>query len=170
MDEITASHIIRNDDRIELIYHHTNKGCLLTAIAILVAMLLFILIFLPGSILFAGLGIIISVVGLIVVGALFMKLRSVFAKGYTLITIENGTIRNDKNSVPLSDIKEIRYSWYLGAFKSIVITTHDNKTYTFPSYNLVPDTVLEQFVDQYVIPYGGPNIVHHKDKLDHHEV
>ncbi|AST93458.1 hypothetical protein BC6307_20395 [Sutcliffiella cohnii] len=168
MDEIIASYIIEDNSKVELIYHKTNSGCLLFSFFSLFGMAGIILFFLPKSFVLALLGIFITVVGLIILVPLFLIVMSVLKKGRTLMTIENNRIHNDKHDILLSEVTEISYGWKFLAFKSIILTTKNKKTFKLPTYNLVPDRVLEKFVDTYVIPNVDPNVFHDRGILDHH--
>lgn len=115
---------------------------------------------------FAILGIIVGIIGLVFASIVMRNMLSIRKKGSTLILIENNRIRNEKHDIALADITEISYGWQLGTYKSNYLTTKENKTYTSSCYNLVDYEVIEQFVDSYVVPHVSPNVKHDKEKLN----
>lgn len=171
MDEMTFSHIKKDNNKVVLYYHNFNSGCALFAGFLLIAMCIAIFFILPNSIILAFLGIVISIIGLVFFGALIIKILSVMSKGKTLVTIENNRIRNLNHDIPLSDVTSVRFGWQFGVFKCIFLTANNKKTYRFSTYNFVPDTEIELFVDKFIVPLAAPNVVvEGREKLSHHHV
>lgn len=168
--KIADTYIKQNDEKVELIYHNSNVGCLLIAAFLMIAMCVGIFIFLPDSFLISLIGIMVAIVGIIFTVSVLKKIFSVRKRGNTLITIENNKIRNDQYDIRLSEITEINFGWRNNTYKSVIVTTKNKQIYYFPTYNLISDRVLEKFVDGFVFPHVAPNATYNKEGLDHHHV
>ncbi|MEH7225795.1 DUF5381 family protein [Bacillus sp. JJ1566] len=152
------NYLIPNKNGVDLVYKSGGVGCLYMGAGVgLIASLILLII---GATLgtFKGfIGIIIGIIGVLFTGGAILRLISVLSKSKVLITIEDGHIVNRKNRVPLSEITDVFYGWHTeklsgGVFQNLVVTTTNGKKYYYSYYNLIPDQVLKQLVEEYILP------------------
>ena len=140
------------EGKIEIVYTNPGAGCMLSSAlfgTLLSAFVLFVVA--PDSGFVRGfLIIVIGMIGLIFSGSILLKLISVILSSKTLLTIESGLLKGRKASVPINEIKDIK--WCGSSFKYLTVQTINNKKIKFPTYNLVGEEKVNQVIQEYLVP------------------
>ena len=143
-----------SEGKVEILYTNPGAGCMVTSAlfgTLLSAFVLFVVA--PDSGFVRGfLSVVIGVIGLIFSGSILLKLISVILSGKTLFTIESGRLKGRKESVPISEIKDIK--WGGSSLKYLVVQTINKKKIKFPTYNLVGEEKVNQVIQEYVVPHA----------------
>ena len=112
MNEVEEHNIKITEGKIEIVYTNPGAGCMVSSAlfgTLLSAFVLFVVS--PDSGFVRGfLMMFIGMIGLIFSGSILLKLLSVILSGKTLLTIESGLLKGRKESVPINEIKDIKWA------------------------------------------------------------
>ncbi|CAM3716570.1 DUF5381 family protein [Mesobacillus thioparans] len=152
------------DSKIEIVYTNPGAGCMVSSAlfgTMLSAFVLFVVA--PDSGIIRGfLSILIGIIGLIFSGSILLKLISVILSGKSLFIIESGMLKGRTDSVPINEIKDIK--WGGSSLKYLVAKTTNNNKFKFPTYNLVGEEKVNQVITDYVIPHANPELKRNWEK------
>jgi hypothetical protein len=143
-----------SEGKVEIVYTNPGAGCMVSS-ALFGTLLSIFVIFVvaPDTGIVRGIfGVIIGMMGLIFSGAILIKLIGVIVTGRTLFTVENGVLSGRKESMPISDIKDIK--WGGKSFKYLSVQSVNNKKIKLSTYNLVNEDKVHKVIDQYVVQRG----------------
>ncbi|RFB15026.1 hypothetical protein DZB84_14045 [Bacillus sp. HNG] len=156
------NYLIPNKNGVDLVYKSGGVGCLYIGAGIGLIASLFVLIIGTTLGTFKGfIGVIIGLIGVLFTGGAILRLVSVLSKSKVLIKVEDGHLINRKNRIPLTDITDVYYGWHAeklsgGVFQNLVVTTTNEKKYYYSYYNLIPDHIMKQLVEEYILPNANP--------------
>jgi hypothetical protein len=156
---IQEEHNIKvSEGKVEILYTNPGAGCMVSSAlfgTLLSAFVLFVVA--PDSGFVRGfLSIVIGLIGLIFSGSILLKLISVILSGKTLLSIESGLLKGRKESVPINDIKDIK--WSGASLKYLVVQTTNKKKIKFPTYNLVGEEKVNRVIQVYLVPHATPEL------------
>jgi len=147
-----------SEGKVEIRYTNPGAGCMVSSAlfgTLLSAFVLFVVA--PDSGIVRGfLSVVIGIIGLIFSGAILLKLIGVLMTGKTLFTVENGVLKGRKESMPISDIKDIQ--WGGKSLKYLSVHSVNNKKIKLSTYNLVPEEKVQRVIEQYVVQNGRPEL------------
>ncbi|THE14179.1 hypothetical protein E1I69_05035 [Bacillus timonensis] len=170
------NYLIPNRNGVGLVYKKGGAGCLYmgAGVGLIASIVVLIIAGTLGT--FKGfIGIIIGVIGVLFTGGAILRLVSVLSKSKVLIKVEDGHLINLKNRVPLADITDVFYGWHAeklsgGVFQNLVVTTTNGKKHYYSYYNLIPDHVMKQLVEEYILPNANPTCKSEKKRKNSSEI
>ncbi|WP_077619292.1 DUF5381 family protein [Bacillus sinesaloumensis] len=156
------NYLIPKKEGVDLVYKSGGLGCLYIGVG--VGLIASIIVLIIGATLgtFKGyIGIIIGLIGVLFTGGAILRLASVLSKSKVLLKVEDGYLINSKNRVPLTEITDVYYGWHAeklsgGVFQNLVVTTTNQKKHYYSYYNLIPDHIMKQLVEEYILPHANP--------------
>lgn len=158
------ANIKETKNEVQVVYTKYGAGCLIFAGIVMVLVSLIALIVIPGDsgVIRSFLSIIVGFISLVFFGGALLRILLVMMQGKAVMKIENGFLKNRKQSVALKEIKEIDYGWHSGkllsgkVFKDVIVKTVHNKKMYFSTYNLISDIAMEHFIQEYIVPQAAP--------------
>ncbi|WHX42523.1 DUF5381 family protein [Mesobacillus sp. AQ2] len=146
------------ENKVEVVYTAPGAGCMITSAlfgTLLSAFVLFVVA--PDSGIVRGFLVgIIGIVGLIFSGSILLKLISVILSGRTIFTIESGILKGRRNSIPINEIDDIK--WSGSSLKYLAIKTINNQTIKLSTYNLISEEKVNQVIEEFIMPYAAPEL------------
>jgi hypothetical protein len=147
-----------SEGKVEIVYTNPGAGCMVSSAlfgTLLSAFVLFVVA--PDTGIVRGFfSVLIGIIGLIFSGAILLKLIGVLMTGKTLFTVENGVLSGRKESIPISEINDIK--WGGKSLKYLSVQSVNNKKIKLSTYNLVNEEKVHKVIDQYVVQNGSTEL------------